>query len=222
MYVEGCRIVLCLFLFFFKQKTAYEMRISDWSSDVCSSDLGPVEGEAIAVKIDKLADLDKHKGQVRGKVGFLDELREYKPGDEADFKRHDGTTLEDLQAFTVPKDRGSDPAKRAQEYLERQELTRARNQFMVDEGALATVSISSRDNGIVRTGAGGSRKAGEPVGVPEFAMIAEHYNQVMRALDDKETVRLRLHADSRFTTAYDRDGHNTHPEITGRDRKSGG
>src|SRR3546814_1887437 len=30
--------VLCFFLFF-KQKTAYEMRISDWSSDVCSSDL---------------------------------------------------------------------------------------------------------------------------------------------------------------------------------------
>src|SRR3546814_4641247 len=27
------------FIFFFKQKTAYEMRISDWSSDVCSSDL---------------------------------------------------------------------------------------------------------------------------------------------------------------------------------------
>src|SRR3546814_6059053 len=30
----------CSFVFFFKQKTAYEMRISDWSSDVCSSDLG--------------------------------------------------------------------------------------------------------------------------------------------------------------------------------------
>src|SRR3546814_10012303 len=30
------------FFFFFKQKTAYEMRISDWSSDVCSSDL-PVD-----------------------------------------------------------------------------------------------------------------------------------------------------------------------------------
>src|SRR3546814_1518727 len=34
-----CLIVLVLFVFFFKQKTAYEMRISDWSSDVCSSDL---------------------------------------------------------------------------------------------------------------------------------------------------------------------------------------
>src|SRR3546814_5539469 len=31
-------LYLCFF-FFFKQKTAYEMRISDWSSDVCSSDL---------------------------------------------------------------------------------------------------------------------------------------------------------------------------------------
>src|SRR3546814_13844790 len=32
--------MVCIFLFFFfKQKTAYEMRISDWSSDVCSSDL---------------------------------------------------------------------------------------------------------------------------------------------------------------------------------------
>src|SRR3546814_20912997 len=34
-----CRIRFGLFFFFFKQKTAYEMRISDWSSDVCSSDL---------------------------------------------------------------------------------------------------------------------------------------------------------------------------------------
>src|SRR3546814_14790449 len=32
-------MVLSFFLFFFKQKTAYELRISDWSSDVCSSDL---------------------------------------------------------------------------------------------------------------------------------------------------------------------------------------
>src|SRR3546814_9689076 len=46
MYVR----YLCVFLlliFFFKQKTAYEMRISDWSSDVCSSDLN-----AIAYQVD--------------------------------------------------------------------------------------------------------------------------------------------------------------------------
>src|SRR3546814_5668305 len=37
-----------LVLFFFKQKTAYEMRISDWSSDVCSSDLRPSAGTRYA------------------------------------------------------------------------------------------------------------------------------------------------------------------------------
>src|SRR3546814_9073832 len=36
--------VCYMFFFFFKQKTAYEMRISDWSSDVCSSDLNPAGG----------------------------------------------------------------------------------------------------------------------------------------------------------------------------------
>src|SRR3546814_2176504 len=35
-----CCQMFCFF--FFKQKTAYEMRISDWSSDVCSSDLGRI------------------------------------------------------------------------------------------------------------------------------------------------------------------------------------
>src|SRR3546814_20591687 len=38
MYFLSVYVCSCLF-FFFKQKTAYEMRISDWSSDVCSSDL---------------------------------------------------------------------------------------------------------------------------------------------------------------------------------------
>src|SRR3546814_4598297 len=39
--------MFCVFFFFFKQKTAYEMRISDWSSDVCSSDLA-VAASAVA------------------------------------------------------------------------------------------------------------------------------------------------------------------------------
>src|SRR3546814_7215291 len=36
---------MVLLFFFFKQKTAYEMRISDWSSDVCSSDLPGGRGD---------------------------------------------------------------------------------------------------------------------------------------------------------------------------------
>src|SRR3546814_1976066 len=41
--------VVVYIVFFFKQKTAYEMRISDWSSDVCSSDL-----EALGLEVELL------------------------------------------------------------------------------------------------------------------------------------------------------------------------
>src|SRR3546814_299284 len=62
MSYRYCGLCECCFVFFFKQKTAYEMRISDWSSDVCSSDLllaaarqaGEPEGkysEAVATRL---------------------------------------------------------------------------------------------------------------------------------------------------------------------------
>src|SRR3546814_1179125 len=60
-----------LFVFFFKQKTAYYMRISDWSSDVCSSDLGdiqltlaqkiPVAGAVVVTTSQDVATLDAKK-----------------------------------------------------------------------------------------------------------------------------------------------------------------
>src|SRR3546814_6746248 len=67
--LHGCYTVLMFLFCFFKQKTAYEMRISDWSSDVCSSDLqedgrqhrapeidGPAQdGEAVAARLEQQA-----------------------------------------------------------------------------------------------------------------------------------------------------------------------
>src|SRR3546814_2930596 len=44
--------VTAVIIFVFKQKTAYDMRISDWSSDVCSSDLGAQERRGIADVLD--------------------------------------------------------------------------------------------------------------------------------------------------------------------------
>src|SRR3546814_5203391 len=47
MLLYYCLVGVCVF-FFFKQKTAYEMRISDWSSDVCSSDLAAQQRRFVA------------------------------------------------------------------------------------------------------------------------------------------------------------------------------
>src|SRR3546814_4744088 len=53
-----CYIIFVLvFFFFFKQKTAYEMRISDWSSDVCSSDLKERAEAANSAKSEFLANM---------------------------------------------------------------------------------------------------------------------------------------------------------------------
>src|SRR3546814_4221890 len=47
-------------MFFFKQKTAYELRISDWISDVCSSDLGDHREAALALlERDQIVELDE-------------------------------------------------------------------------------------------------------------------------------------------------------------------
>src|SRR3546814_4937449 len=60
------------FFFFFKQKTAYEMRISDWSSDVCSSDL------ATHARAQHLGDADRQPRDQRaadGDAGLPPHLR---------------------------------------------------------------------------------------------------------------------------------------------------
>src|SRR3546814_10454867 len=46
-------LVCVVVFFFFKQKTAYEMRISDWSSDVCSSDLGHLRTNYAGVNLNR-------------------------------------------------------------------------------------------------------------------------------------------------------------------------
>src|SRR3546814_3748141 len=62
-----CCILLCCFFmfFFFKQKTAYEMHISDWSSDVCSSDLRTTPADRVARSVwgDSMIDRPIHRGR---------------------------------------------------------------------------------------------------------------------------------------------------------------
>src|SRR3546814_7749402 len=61
--------MLCNYLCFFKQKTAYEMRIRDWSSDVCSSDLSADRRERHLVPLQRrplrvaALPLGLHRGQ---------------------------------------------------------------------------------------------------------------------------------------------------------------
>src|SRR3546814_8657284 len=75
---------MCVFFFhffFFKQKTAYEMRISDWSSDVCSSDLMTLPNRvAVPAMVTRLSGedgfvnqdiIDRYVRYAQGHVGLI-------------------------------------------------------------------------------------------------------------------------------------------------------
>src|SRR3546814_5003378 len=59
-------LMILYVFFFFKQKTAYEMRISDWSSDVCSSDLATVRRDFQAAAV-----IGQIVGHLEGTIGLL-------------------------------------------------------------------------------------------------------------------------------------------------------
>src|SRR3546814_11455131 len=81
-------VLVISYFFFFKQKTAYEMRISDWSSDVCSSDLSGQRGAhlgqrgeapAIPTDDDPVA-IEEHDRRERRLPCMADDRREQPPG----------------------------------------------------------------------------------------------------------------------------------------------
>src|SRR3546814_12085618 len=75
LLIIGFVFVIFSVFFFFKQKTAYEMRISDWSSDVCSSDLSGLGCTAAVVQAIPETDAVRQTPQCRGHCHCAGALR---------------------------------------------------------------------------------------------------------------------------------------------------
>src|SRR3546814_8107225 len=84
-----CLFCFRSFFFFFKQKTAYEMRISDWSSDVCSSDL---DGGTLVARLCEVALLDQQL-IVALQGGDLDVIATAAAADDHSAARQDASIL---------------------------------------------------------------------------------------------------------------------------------
>jgi len=176
---------------------------------------GPVEGEVMAVAIKTRADLDKYKGKLAGKILLLDEAKAYSRGVKPDSERYDAAELAGMHAFDLPKDKGGNRDEQLKRYTERLELAKATNAFFKAEGALATINVSRNGDGILGVSGGGSRKAGESVGVPALVMAQEHYNPLVRSVESKQPVKLRIDVKARFTDDSDQPGYNTVAELPG-------
>ncbi len=147
---------------------------------------GPVRGEAMRIKVEEVEDLEKYEGQLGGKIVFVDDARPYDPNGELNrriYRRYDDSDLSDLGEYAIPED---GPPQWRKGYRKRWELRQALNATLVEEGAVALVEISSRDNGIVRITGMSSLTPGDPIGVTGLGMAAEHYNWILRLLEARE------------------------------------
>jgi len=114
-----------------------------------------VRGAVEKVAIESAEDFDKYRGKLAGKILFLDDGRELEDGGEPVVRRFSDGELGELEAFEIPGEGRPSYRQRARK---RWRFGRQLNEFLVEEKALATVEISSRDGGLLRVMGGGSRE----------------------------------------------------------------
>jgi hypothetical protein len=172
----------------------------------------PVRGFVMKMEIESPEDLEQYEGELKGKILLIAEPRELATADSAAFQRLEKEKLEEMSVFPLP----GEPSQFRERMRERWELRTKLNEFLVEEKALATIDLSSRDGGTLRLGSGGSREPGESVGVPSLAMALEHYNWIERLLEEDEEVELEIDVRAEF---HDDDlmAYNTVAEIPGSD-----
>src|SRR3546814_15312229 len=100
-------VSLC-FVCFFKRKTAYDVRISDWSSDVCSSDLGRLDRRADAPLLDRGGE-----DLVAAAEAFDESVRPRLFGESREIGEVDGEAARDAARAGGDEERGEDAVARA-------------------------------------------------------------------------------------------------------------
>ena len=177
----------------------------------------PATGEVVQVSLETEEDLKEYEGQLGGKILFLDEARTIEPPERPPFRRHDEASLEEIEEYNIRL--GGSPEWRKKRKA-RREFLKVLVPWLENEKVLATVSQSGWDAGLLRMHRGGSSKAGDPVGVPQLTMAAEHYNRIVRLLDKEIPVELEIDIDARFHEK-DVQGYNVIAEIPGTDPEAG-
>src|SRR3546814_1958155 len=133
--------------FFFKQKTAYEMRISDWSSDVCSSDLSMVAGAKYRGEFEErlkavLKEITDAEGEV---ITFIDELHTVVGAGAAEGSMDAGHMLKPLLARGVLRMVGATTLDEYRKHIEKDAaLERRFQQVHVDQTQEAEDRKSTR------------------------------------------------------------------------------
>src|SRR3546814_2283567 len=130
-----------LLFFFFKQKTAYEMRISDWSSDVCSSDLYRAQAQQARAQIAAtLAGADTIRSQVTEQDSSIRQARAQLAAKRAALD----LANEQLARYRPLAATGAEPREKLQQY--ETQAQQAHADFVAAQAAVSADRKSTRLN----------------------------------------------------------------------------
>lgn len=188
---------------------------------------GTVSGEVVNINLQQASDFDKYAGKLKGKIVLLGLPRTTPDVTAPLFSRYSDADLHDMETYPTPARPGA-PAN-PDAILARLKTSQMRTEAvkkMAAEGVLAILT-PSRDSG----NGGGSgivfddngaelardgQKKENAVNVPSAVMMIEHYNRLVRMLDNHVPVTLELNIETKFTGDHEH-GFNTVAEIPGTD-----
>jgi carboxypeptidase Q len=178
---------------------------------------GPVTAEAVLANIVKEEDIQKYRGQLKGKFVLTAAIPENPERFEPQAHRYTDAELADLATQPVPAAQQS-PEDRIAQFRAQRELNNKVQKFLVEEGIAAWIEPSRGDDGTVFVQQGGGRdKEKDPPTVPRVAVASENYGRIYRMLEKKVPVTLQVDIQNKF---YDDDlnSFNIIGEIPGNDK----
>lgn len=178
----------------------------------------PVRGEPLLVEAESVADLDKYKGKLAGRILMRGTVRDTETPFEPLAKRYDQKALEDIVKVEEPPGGQATRGNRG-DWRTRREIAEKLRAMMKEEGALCVLETDGgayKDYGVITPQGGGSYKKGEERALPQVILATEHWNRIARLLQKGEHVELSVDVK---TTFYEEDlnGYNVVAEIPGTD-----
>lgn len=180
---------------------------------------GTVTGDAMVASIAAESDFDKYKGKLKGKIVFLGVGRELTMITTSQGQRYTDDELAKLSLAADGGGRGGAPgtvalgdgrggrggrggqgAPSPDGLTPQQRFQNQLNKFLKDEGVAVVVRLGGGQSsgGTVFGQAAGSRDIKDPVPPPSVVLTPEHYNRVLRLLDNKIPVKLEFEIQAKF------------------------
>jgi carboxypeptidase Q len=186
---------------------------------------GPVTGEVVMAPINTEADMDKYRGQLKGKFIIQTDPSEIALRLTPDAHRYTDQELAEMALAAAPRRPGmfgpqrpgqrqaGPPMNRQQMMALRQKIT----EFLKAEGVAGVIQNGRGDFGTFFTGSAGSRDMKQPIPPVTVVIGAEYYNQLARLIEHKVPVKVQLDVKADF---YDNanqngDGNNIVADLPG-------